>query len=212
MLLDSLNLSNNTLSGELPDCWTYIHDLVVLNLANNNFYGKIPHSMGSLSSIEEFVFQNSLVLLKMIDLSSNKLRGEINNLSGLISSKIGLLKNLESLDLSRNQLCGKIPMSISNELKSNYSMLLHFLGNSELSGSPLPNKCLEYLQSIYVNTWDHKNNNIQTYDNDRFITKGFYIVATLRFIEGFWNVCFISVLNIRFIMKLLTSNAQMKLT
>ncbi|KAG2708735.1 hypothetical protein I3760_05G207000 [Carya illinoinensis] len=365
-LLESLNLSNNTLSGKLPDCWTYIRDLVVLNLANNNFYGKIPDSMGSLASISllhlrnngfvgkiptslqncsklitidlggnnlsgmvpswigdslpnlvilnirsnqlsgslpldlcllphiqildlslnkiegtipeciynltamsvskneshiftfgtrrtymddaislvwkgrELVFESSLGLLNMIDLSSNKLHGEVpegitkltellalnlsrNNLTGLIPPKIGLLKNLESLDLSRNYLCGEIPMSISSisflsqlDLSTNnlsgkiptgtQIQLLNasaFLGNPKLCGSPLPNKCLEDL---------HKNNSIQTDDNDRFITKGFYIAATLGFIGGFWSVCFISVLNIRYIMERLTSNAQMMLT
>ncbi|KAG2708737.1 hypothetical protein I3760_05G207100 [Carya illinoinensis] len=58
-LLESLNLSNNTLSGKLPDCWTYIRDLVVLNLANNNFYGKIPDSMGSLASISLLHLSNN---------------------------------------------------------------------------------------------------------------------------------------------------------
>ncbi|KAG2690017.1 hypothetical protein I3760_09G167900, partial [Carya illinoinensis] len=299
MLLESLNLSNNTLSGELPDCWTYIRDLVVLNLTNNNFYGKILDSMGSLVSVQflhlsnnelvgkiltslkkcselitiyleannlsgtippwigdslpnlvilnllchlshiqildlsmnkiegtipeciynltamfhtmdtvssaiytnnpgvsyvdyasllwkgrEFVFKNSLGLVKMIDLSNNKLHGEIpegitnltelialnlsrNNLSGLITQKIGLLKILQILDLSRNQLYGEIPMSISN-----LSFLSHldlsannlsgkiptgtqiqsldasiFLGNPKLCGSPLPNKCIDDLHS-----------------------------------------------------------------
>ncbi|XP_035540276.1 receptor-like protein EIX2 [Juglans regia] len=258
MLLECLNLSNNTLSRVLPDCWTYIHGLVILNLAHNNFYGKIPDSIGSLVSIQilhlsnngfvrkmpmslqncsdlitidlgannlfgmvppwigdslpnlvilnlrsnqlygrlplslcrlsqiqildlslnkiegtipeciynltamshtmdtissgidvyngsisysdsaslvwrgrESVLKSFLGLVKMIDLSNNKLHGEIpegitnltelvalnlsrNNLSGLITPKIGLLRNLQSLDLSRNQLYGEIPMSISN--------------------------------------------------------------------------------------------------
>ncbi|KAG6642852.1 receptor-like protein EIX1 [Carya illinoinensis] len=375
MLLEYLNLSNNTLSGELPDCWTYIRDLVVLNLANNNFYGKIPNSMGSLVSIQllhlsnnglvgkiptslkkcselitiyleannlsgtippwigdslpnlvilnlrsnqfygslplslchlshiqildlslnkiegtipeciynltamfhtmdtvssaiytnnpgvsyedyasllwkgrEFVFKNSLGLVKMIDLSNNKLHGEIpegitnltelialnlsrNNLSGLITQKIGLLKNLQILDLSRNQLYGEIPMSISN-----LSFLSHldlsannlsgkiptgtqiqsldasiFLGNPKLCGSPLPNKCIDDLHPSYINTQGDKNQNVQENDDDGFITKGFYVAATVGFIGGFWGVCFMIVLNIRYIMKRLISNVQMML-
>ncbi|KAG2689987.1 hypothetical protein I3760_09G166200 [Carya illinoinensis] len=374
-LLDSLNLSNNTLSGELPNCWTYIRDLVVLNLANNNFYGKIPDSMGSLVSVQflhlsnnrlvgkiptslkkcselitiylgannlsgtippwigdslpnlvilnlrsnqlygslplslchlshiqildlslnkiegtipeciynltamshtmgtissaiytnnsrmsyedyasllwkgrEFVFKNSLGLVKMIDLSNNKLHGEIpegitnltglialnlsrNYLSGLITQKIGLLKNLQILDLSRNQLYGEIPMSISN-----LSFLSHldlstnnlsgkiptgtqiqsldasiFLGNPKLCGSPLPNKCIDDLHPSYINTQGNKNQNVQENDDDGFITKGFYVAATVGFIGGFWGVCFMTVLNIRYIMKCLTSNARMML-
>ncbi|KAG6714471.1 hypothetical protein I3842_05G204400 [Carya illinoinensis] len=359
MLLESLNLSNNTLSGELPDCWTYIPNLVVLNLANNNFYGKIPDSIGSLVLVQllhlsnnefvgkiptslqkcsklitidlgannlsemvppwigdsfpnlvilnlrsnqlfgslplnlcrlqhiqildlslnkikgtipeciynltaishtmdtissaiyagnsigsyidyaslvwkgrEFVFKNSLGLVKMIDFSNNKLHGEIpegitnlielialnlssNNLIGLITPKIGLLRNLQSLDLSRNQLYGEIPMSISNlsflnqlDLSANNLSgkiptgsqiqsldAFAFMGNPKLCGSPLPNKCLEDLHPISTNTQGHKNDNVQANDDDGFITKGFYVAATLGFIGGFWWVCFILALN-----------------
>ncbi|KAG6696834.1 hypothetical protein I3842_09G168700 [Carya illinoinensis] len=372
MLLESLNLSNNTLSGELPDCWTYVRDLRVLDLSNNNFYGKIPDSMGSLVSVQrlhlsnnafvgkiltslkkcselktidvggnnlsgmvplwignslpnlvilnlrfnqfygslplslchlshiqildlslnkiegtipeciynltamsntestiysyytrityyidyaslvwkgrESVFRNFLRLVKVIDLSNNKLHGEIpegitnltelialnlsrNNLSGLITPKIGLLRKLECLDLSRNQLNGQIPMSISNlsflnqlDLSANNLSgkipigtqiqsldASRFLGNPKLCGSPLPNKCIDDLHPSYINTRGDKNQNVQENDDDRFITKGFYVAATLGFIGGFWGVCFMTVLNIRYIMKHLTSNARMML-
>ncbi|KAG6655340.1 hypothetical protein CIPAW_05G209600 [Carya illinoinensis] len=93
------------------------------------------------------MFENSLGLVKIIDLSSNKLHGEIpeeltsltelsslnlsrNNFTGSITLKIGLLQNLKSLDLSRNQLCGEIPMSISD-----ISFLSYLdLSNYNLSG------------------------------------------------------------------------------
>ena len=65
----------------------------------------------------EFYFKSTLGLVKSIDLSSNKLSGEIpeevidlvelvslnlsrNNLTGLIPARIGQLKSLEVLDLS----------------------------------------------------------------------------------------------------------------
>ncbi|KAJ0098811.1 hypothetical protein Patl1_20273 [Pistacia atlantica] len=46
--LTYLDLSNNLLSGMLPDCWIKFEELVVLNVASNGFSGKIPPSMGSL--------------------------------------------------------------------------------------------------------------------------------------------------------------------
>ena len=77
----------------------------------------------------EFDFKSTLGLVKSIDLSSNKLSGEIpeevidlielvslnlsrNNLTRLIPTRIGQLKSLEVLDLSQNQLFGEIPASL----------------------------------------------------------------------------------------------------
>ncbi|KAF5442061.1 hypothetical protein F2P56_037246 [Juglans regia] len=240
-----LDLSLNKIEGTIPEC---IYNLTAMSRTmDTNSSAIYVYIMGRGSYIEyaslvwkgrEFVFKNSLGLVKMIDLSNNKLHGEIpegitnltelvalnlsrNNLSGLITPRIGLLRNLQSLDLSRNQLYGEIPISISNLLDLSANNLLGkiptgtqiqsrdasaFLGNPKLCGSPLPNECLEDLHPNYINTRGHKKEND---DDDGFITKGFYVAATLGFIVGFWGVCCISVLNIRYIMKGLISNARM---
>ncbi|KAG6620475.1 hypothetical protein I3842_Q067300 [Carya illinoinensis] len=237
-----LDISLNKIERTIPEC---IYNLTAMSLSNKHFSSIYTNGSGRSyqdhASLvwkgREFVFESSLGLLNMIDLSSNKLHGEVpdgitnltglkslnlsrNNLTGLIPQKIGLLGNLESLDLSRNQLCGEIPISISNisflsqlDLSTNNLSgkiptgtqiqsfnASAFLENPKLCGSPLPKKCIEDLTL-------HKNLNVQENDDDGFITKGFYVAATLGFIGGFWGVCFISVLNIRYIMKRLTSNA-----
>ncbi|CAI9774035.1 unnamed protein product [Fraxinus pennsylvanica] len=46
---DFLDLSNNLLSGQLPDCFAYLANLKYLNLAHNNFSEKIPSLNISLS-------------------------------------------------------------------------------------------------------------------------------------------------------------------
>ncbi|KAH7510804.1 hypothetical protein FEM48_ZijujUnG0086200 [Ziziphus jujuba var. spinosa] len=78
---------------------------------------------------KDYKYGRNLGLLRIIDLSSNRLTGEIpktltnlvelvqlnlsrNYLSGTIPESIGKMKLLESLDLSHNQLSSKIPMGL----------------------------------------------------------------------------------------------------
>ncbi|XP_028753043.1 receptor-like protein 9b [Neltuma alba] len=123
--LNSLDLSNNNLSGYLPqefgkghnDLWflklsknnlsgpclaggsNFTH-LLSVDLSNNNFKGKVPD--GIVKSSE----------LRMLRLSANQLYGEI-------PSWIGNFKHLAYLILSQNSLSGPIPQSFCNlaELK-----------------------------------------------------------------------------------------------
>ncbi|XP_031249017.1 receptor-like protein EIX2 [Pistacia vera] len=94
--LTYLDVSNNLLSGMLPDCWIKFEELVVLNLESNGLSGKIPPSMGSLGSI---------VTLR---LSNNNFFGELPILSNCTRLRI--------LDLQDNALSGKIPEWIGESL------------------------------------------------------------------------------------------------
>ena len=124
------------------------HDYLALSIVprGRNKLGITPrwaYSSGSFDTIAryvdsalipwkggEFEYKNILGLVRSIDLSSNKLSGEIpkeitklmelislnlsrNHLNGQIPSMIGQLKSLDVLDLSKNQLDGKIPSSLS---------------------------------------------------------------------------------------------------
>ena len=77
------------------------------------------------------MFSSILKLMRLLDLSNNKLVGHIpselttliklkslnlsrNHLTGRIPEKIGDLKELESFDLSLNKLSGELPMSLSS--------------------------------------------------------------------------------------------------
>ncbi|PQM35351.1 hypothetical protein Pyn_37286 [Prunus yedoensis var. nudiflora] len=133
----------NNISGTIPKC---LNNLIVLAQKGNSS-PIIQHSyMTQLGEIgyewdyEEEAsltwkglrskYKSTLGLVKSIDLSSNKLTGEIpseitdlvglvslnlsrNQLTGQIPPRIGMLKELDSLDLSRNQINGRIPNSLS---------------------------------------------------------------------------------------------------
>ncbi|GLT39468.1 hypothetical protein SLA2020_136560 [Shorea laevis] len=142
--LDLVDVSNNQLSGKLPDCITRWTSLVVLNLANNHLLGKIPSSIGSLYHLESLSLQNNnfsgeipwalgnCSSLQFLDLSYNSFSGIIpawigerlssltflllrsNNFSGDIPLQLCWLTNIMLLDLSNNNLSGSIPWCIHN--------------------------------------------------------------------------------------------------
>ncbi|KAM7489923.1 hypothetical protein LguiB_027407 [Lonicera macranthoides] len=96
--LNFLDLSDNLLSGEIPDYWIDGNELVFLDLSNNNLSQKIPASFG---------FLDQLILL---NLRNNSFIGELP-LS---------LKNcsfLEVVDTSENKLSGQLPAWIGTDLK-----------------------------------------------------------------------------------------------
>nr|TKS17396.1 hypothetical protein D5086_0000014800 [Populus alba] len=139
-----LDLSNNLLTGWIPDCVMNFRSLGVLNLASNNFSGKIPSSIGLMRHLQTLSLHNNSFVgelplslrncssLVFLDLSSNKLQGEIpgwigermpslkilslqsNGFSGSIPPNLCHLSNIRILDLSLNNISGVIPKCLNN--------------------------------------------------------------------------------------------------
>ncbi|GKV36240.1 hypothetical protein SLEP1_g44389 [Rubroshorea leprosula] len=90
MAMQILNLGNNSLSGELPDCWTKWSSVNIIILSKNRFSGEIPSSIGTLRDLNSLHLQN-------------------NNLSEEIPSSLRNCIELQVLDLSENELDRNIP-------------------------------------------------------------------------------------------------------
>ncbi|GJV17792.1 leucine-rich repeat protein [Tanacetum coccineum] len=211
--LEYLDLSRNRLTRRIPEC------LGILDVAHNNLMGPIPHCLGylngmvtrnsSTSEMDGLSEENLIQVIKGVsleytttfkyvinmDLSSNKLVGEIpvelmslfvlvglnlsnNCLIGSIPDSIGNKKALNSLDFSGNQLTGPIPPR--NQLQTLKDPSI-YVGNRDLCGAPLPKDC----SNNEDQTTMHKNNKAANHNSNKV---WFYMDIMCGFATGFWGV------------------------
>ncbi|KAJ6340510.1 hypothetical protein OIU77_008301 [Salix suchowensis] len=152
--LISLDLSNNLLSGKLPNCSFPFNGLIILSLANNNISGRVPRSLGSLSMLQTLSLRN-------------------NSFSGELPLSLKNCSALVFLDLSGNKLHGKIPAWMGESLLS-----LKFLSleSNEFNGSIPSHFCqLRNIQildiSLKQHLWNHPKmpQQLYCYDSERRI-------------------------------------------
>ncbi|XP_077246197.1 leucine-rich repeat (LRR) family protein [Tasmannia lanceolata] len=118
--LQTLDLSDNLFSGEIPPTLSNLTSLRRLSLSRNSFSGPIPAQISSLSSLQELYLDNNLLSgpipatfsnlqnLSRLELQSNKLSAEFPDL--------GSLKSLSFLDTSDNLISGKLPSTLPESL------------------------------------------------------------------------------------------------
>lgn len=230
-----LDLSMNNISGSIPYCIDNLtalkqnlsgtSNLTVSHIVYGEPQGRVLFWMVKYEEEESIMwkgieskYKSTLGLVKSIDLSSNRLSGEIpreinllvglrslnlsrNHLTGQITSEMGMLRSLQSLDLSRNGLYGSIPRSLFQI----YGLGSFNLSYNNLSGEiPIGSQLQNYESSSFVGNpllcgisiakmCDSEKQNRQgtlaSNEEDRFITKDFYISMALGFIFAFWGVC-----------------------
>ncbi|KAM0856595.1 hypothetical protein ACQ4PT_048997 [Festuca glaucescens] len=126
--LEVLVLSNNQLDGSIPAWIHTLSKLFYLDISSNNLTGVIPTKLMDMPMLKSekteahldprvfelpvytgpsLQYRVPIAFPKVLDLSNNKLTGEI-------PVEIGQLKALFSLDFSFNSLTGQIPQSICN--------------------------------------------------------------------------------------------------
>ncbi|GKA90023.1 putative leucine-rich repeat protein [Tanacetum coccineum] len=168
-LVTSLDLSSNMFNGEIPSEITRLTGLAALNLSRNNLTGHIPQDIGKLRWLD------------FLDVSRN-------HLGGGIPASLSQLANLGMLDLSCNNLSGRIPTS--TQLQS--FGVSSYNRNPSLCGLPLPTVCPEDIVPQTPQTTLGTN---VTGDQDRLITRGFFISLSIGSAFGFWGVCGALVVN-----------------
>ncbi|XP_035845124.1 receptor-like protein EIX2 [Helianthus annuus] len=128
-----LNLENNHLSGDLPECWEKWPRLDILNLGNNSLSGEIPRTLGSLH-------------LTYLNMHGNKI-------SGRLHSSLMNLTYLDVLQLGRNELTGSIPTWIGIKLTR---LRILNLGSNRFDGN-IPH---ELCHIIHIHILDLAHNNL----------------------------------------------------
>ncbi|KAJ0514139.1 putative protein kinase RLK-Pelle-LRR-XI-1 family [Helianthus annuus] len=113
--LERLRVSNNSLSGRIPDgIWSLLL-LKLIDLAMNQFKGPVTSNIGEAKSLAQLFVSNdrfSKSIGSCVSLNDINIAG--NSLSGDIPASLGSLRGLNSLNVSDNKLSGVIPTSLSS--------------------------------------------------------------------------------------------------
>ncbi|KAL8119088.1 receptor-like protein EIX2 [Apium graveolens] len=176
--LHFLDLSMNKISGSVPQCFENITSMikkgteVAEHTYSSNDLSAPPSRYSYFDDVlarwkgQEFEYGRNFAYLKMIDLSTNELTGEIplgitrlldlkglnlsrNRFDGKVPAEIGHLKVLECLDLSTNKFSGEIPQSMSG---------LNFLAYLDVSNNNFSGRIPSGTQLQGFDIWTYEGN------------------------------------------------------
>lgn len=163
--LNSLYLSNCSLTGEIPRSIGNLTQLLNLEFSQNYITGTIPAEIGKLQNLWQLEFYDNqltgtlpvglrnLTRLKNFDASINYIHGDLsevrfltnlvslqmfmNEISGHVPVEFGEFKSLVNLSLYTNKLTGPLPQSIGSWANFDYIDV----SENFLTGSIPPDMC-----------------------------------------------------------------------
>lgn len=152
-LMKSFNISNNNFVGPIEANLCHnASNVETVDLSNNYFSGEVPASIAKCSSLRQlFLNGNHLSgnlpegIFELRNLQELQLRE--NRFSGQLSDRVGKLVHLVKLDISDNLFSGSIPNSFSGLTK-----LEHFSAGSNSFSGPLPHSLVNSpsLSALYL--------------------------------------------------------------
>ncbi|CAL4982780.1 unnamed protein product [Urochloa decumbens] len=150
------DVSNNDISSPIPTQIGMLKSLIVLHLSGNKLFGAIPHSIGNLSRLEHMLMYdnrlNSTIPASLFQLDKLiRLDLANNSFVGPLTSHVGGFKQVVGINLSWNFLHGTIPESFGEIIMVSFLDLSHNSFDGSIPGSFQKLKSLEYLDLSFNN-------------------------------------------------------------
>ncbi|XP_039134379.1 receptor-like protein EIX1 [Dioscorea cayenensis subsp. rotundata] len=159
--IETLNLRNSNLRGELSGWLGKLKGITILDLGNNSLYGPIPASIGNLSNLRILYLTynglngtlpesiGQLSELKVLEITCNSLTGVISE------AHFANLSSLESVSMSSNSLV----VNISRDWLPPFRLIAISFG-SVLSGakiSRMAQNTERFLHAKFAKYWNYRN-------------------------------------------------------
>ncbi|XP_038973239.1 receptor-like protein 1 [Phoenix dactylifera] len=157
LLMSTIDLSANKLTGNIPPEIGNLNELVQLNLSHNQLTGPIPETFSKLGQIES------------LDISHNRL-------SGVIPWQLTQLNFLGVFSVAYNNLSGCIP-DVKGQLST--FEVSSYVGNIGLHGPPLEKTCTSDSSPTKV----EENQDDSRVVDDAI----FFAILAASFVAGLWG-------------------------